>query len=155
MLRMQTLDLTKDVPRSPFADLDGFLWLPRMIDKARAFYAGKHGEYTPYPCPGDQNFLKHFGLDAQALGTVIRNGATDAEIAAWVATSAKDPSPAAKAAFRRSQLEPYANPLMRLAVVLLRWKNGAAIRAGTPGVDVGSLNTFAKMVAAEEGHPLP
>ncbi len=152
---MTTLDLTKAVPRSPFDDLEGFLWLPRMIDKARAFYAGKHGEYTPYPCPGDKHFLKHFGLDAEALGALIRAGAPDDEIAAWVAAQAKDSSDAAKAAFRRSQREPYANPLLRLAVVLLRWKNAASIKAGTPGVDLGSLDTFAKLVAAEEGHPLP
>lgn len=149
------LDLTHEVPRSPFDELDGFLWLARMIDKARALHAGTLGDYSAYPCPGDKVFLQHFGLDAAALGEVIRGGASDEAITAWVASHASDASPAAKSAFRRKQIEPYANPLMRLAVMLMRWKNASAIRAKSPQVALGSLNTFAKLVAAEEGHPLP
>lgn len=69
-------DLTKQVPRSPFDELEGFAWLPRMIDKARATFAGTNGDYTPFPCPGDKQFLRYFGIDAGELGRLIVPGAS-------------------------------------------------------------------------------
>ncbi len=39
------MDLTRDVPRSPYASLGGIVFLPRAIDKARADAAGTLGEY--------------------------------------------------------------------------------------------------------------
>lgn len=148
-------DLTRGVPRSPFDELDGFAWLPRMLDKARAFFAGTHGEYTAYPCPGDKTFLKHFGLDPTALGAVIKGGASDEEVARWVATHAKDPSDGAKAAFRRSLREAPPNPFFRLVIWVFRRKLASAIRAKSPHVDHARLRSFSHLVAAEEGHPLP
>lgn len=155
MRAMTALDLTAAVPRSPFDRLGGFPWLPRMIDKTRAFYAGTNGEYSPYPCPGDKNFLTHFGIDHVPLGELIKGGASDDAIAAWVAANAKRTDDAAKEAFHRGMIGPYSNPIMGLAVVLFRWKNRAAIRRNSPHVALGSLDTFAKMVSAEEGHPIP
>ena len=39
------MDLTRDVPRSPYDSLGGIVFLPRAIDKARADAAGALGEY--------------------------------------------------------------------------------------------------------------
>lgn len=44
---MTPLDLTAHPPRSPHAELDGLIFLPRSIDKVRATLpGGKLGEYT-------------------------------------------------------------------------------------------------------------
>ena len=39
------MDLTCDVPRSPYEKLGGIVFLPRSIDKGRAELAGTLGEY--------------------------------------------------------------------------------------------------------------
>lgn len=46
------LDLRTDIPRNPFDQIDGYAWLPRLIDKTRAYFAGTKGSYTRYPSPG-------------------------------------------------------------------------------------------------------
>lgn len=46
------------------ARLDGYPWLPRMIDKARASQAGTLGTYYRYPCPIDAACLGLLGIDA-------------------------------------------------------------------------------------------
>ena len=149
------LDLTTSVPRSPFDELDGFPWLPRMNDKARAHFAGTLGEYSPYPCPGDQNFLRHFGIDAAALGEVIKGGADDAAIAAWVQAHAAKADDATKAAFRAKLRGPERNPVLRLALWFFTRKNLAAIEKNSPHVRRDQIVGFSHMVAAEEGHALP
>jgi len=143
------LDLTRDVPRSPFAELDGFPWLPRMIDKAHALYAGTLGDYSPYPCPGDKGFLGHFGLDAAPLGELIKGGASDDEIVAYVRANAKG-GEEAKEAFRRTQRQP-ATGLMWLVVVVFRWLQ----QRKHPQRDFGRADSLAKILAIEEGHELP
>jgi len=54
---IKSLNLYKEVPRSPNAKMAGLVQLPRMIDKARAFRNGTLGEYI-YPCPLDWHILK-------------------------------------------------------------------------------------------------
>ena len=56
-MRIQSLDLTRQFPRSPREILGGYVHLARMLDKARAKAAGTHGEYI-YPCPLDQALLE-------------------------------------------------------------------------------------------------
>ncbi len=43
-------DLTVKVPRGLYAELEGYAWLPRMLDKGRATLAGTAGGY-PFGCP--------------------------------------------------------------------------------------------------------
>lgn len=147
------LDLRSSFPRSPFDELGGYPWLGRMIDKARAHAAGTGGGYTAYPCPGDRHFLAHFGLDADALGSLIRTGAADDEILAYVQEHARG-GPEAVSELRRELLTPPAWGI-RLAVWALRTSLARAIRQRSPGVDLHSLVTFAMVVAAEEGYPVP
>ena len=145
------LDLPRDVPRSPFAELGGYAWLPRLVDKARAGFAGTKGEYSAYPCGGDRRFLAHFALDAEALGELIKGGASDEAITAWVAANAKGD----QGAYRDELAKPYANPLLRLAVWVFRKKTERETRGKRPDVRWGDLKTFAMVIAAEEGHPIP
>src|SRR5205823_5660647 len=46
-------DLTTHTPHGLDAELEGYAWLPRMLDKARATLAGTAGEYQ-FGCPVDQ-----------------------------------------------------------------------------------------------------
>lgn len=146
------LDLTKDVPRSPFDQLDGYAWLPRMIDKARAEFAGTNGEYSAYPCPGDQSFLKHFGLDPRPLGELIKGGADDAAIAAHVRQHATSTD---QAGFARGLQGPLTNPIYKLALFFMRRGLRNRIGASRPDIPWDRIRSFAMLVAAEERHPLP
>ncbi len=76
-------DLTRHPPRSPRTRLGGYVHLPRMIDKARAFAAGRHGDYH-YDCPFDQRFLAFTGLEAGAFLAEVKTGKTDSELLAYV-----------------------------------------------------------------------
>jgi hypothetical protein len=147
------LDLATQVPRSPFDELEGFCWLPRLIDKKRAHDAGTDGEYSPYPCPGDKGFLKAFGVEAGPLGDVIKGGADDAAVTAWVVANAKDASAATKAAYRAQLIGPHTNLVFALFTRYLAYKNRAAI--ARHGVDRSKLDSIPKVLAAEEGHPVP
>lgn len=142
----KAMDLSREVPRSPFDTLDGITWLPRLIDKARATFAGTHGEYTPYPCPADQRFLEFYGLKADALGEVIRSGASDADILAWVKQNQKPRTEQENAEFRKSHATPPADP--EVAGYLAQ----AAKEFDPKRTDITS---WAKLICAEEGHPWP
>jgi hypothetical protein len=49
------------------AKIDGYPWLPRMIDKARASQAGTLGAYYRYPRPIDAACLDLLGVDADSF----------------------------------------------------------------------------------------
>src|SRR3954451_11907423 len=54
-------DLTAEEPRAPGVDLDGYVWLPRMLDKARATLAGTAGTYM-FGCPVDHTCMARLGI---------------------------------------------------------------------------------------------
>lgn len=70
---------------SPFrpmdATLDGYVWLPRMIDKARAKRAGTLGDAV-HPCPVDRRTLKHLGVAYPDFRAIIARTETDEEVLA-------------------------------------------------------------------------
>jgi len=72
-------DLTIHPPRSPRTRLGGFVHLPRMIDKARAFIAGKNGDFH-YNCPIDQALFEFSGVDADAFLAEVKTGKSDGEL---------------------------------------------------------------------------
>jgi len=84
----QTIDLTKQAPRSPRVRLGGYAILPRMLDKGRATVAGKNGEYH-YACPMDQSLLEFVGVDSEKLKKQLAAGKGDGEILEWIETHAK------------------------------------------------------------------
>jgi quercetin dioxygenase-like cupin family protein len=62
---MNGLDAAKDLarvePRALDAELDGYAWLPRMLDKARATLAGTNGSYL-FGCPIDHTCMARLGI---------------------------------------------------------------------------------------------
>ena len=144
-------DLTKDFPRSPYDQIAGIPWLPRLIDKVRALGAGKIGEYTPFPCGGDQNFLGTVGVDATAIKAEIDRGASDEEIATWVKAHA--------APDHQEKLVSY-NAMQRTAIAdgeYLGWLNGAKAELAKvkPDLDLSKATNFSELICLEEGHTVP
>lgn len=79
---MKGLDLTQTCPRSPGEQLGGYVWLPRIIDKARAFNAGTVGEYN-YDCPMDKHFLAFAGIDSRTFAQAVKETDSDQEVLSW------------------------------------------------------------------------
>jgi hypothetical protein len=150
MPTVQAKDLTKDFPRSPYADLGGIYWLPRLIDKVRALKAGTLGEYTPYPCGGDQKFLGTLGLEADALKAVIDGGASDEEILTWVKQNAVPGYAEKMQAYRQGQFEPATG---EMAGYLAHAREELA--KARPDLDVSGVTNWGQLIAVEEGHPIP
>jgi mannose-6-phosphate isomerase-like protein (cupin superfamily) len=63
------------------ATLDGYVWLPRMIDKARASRAGTLGDAV-HPCPVDRRTLKHLGVSFDDFTAIIDRTESDEEVLA-------------------------------------------------------------------------
>jgi hypothetical protein len=147
---IQAKDLTKEYPRSPLAELNGFPWLPRLIDKVRALKAGKIGEYTPFPCGGDRGFLAASGLDADALKAQIDSGASDEAIGAWAKANAAPDAAEKIAAYKAGQKQAVTGDhaeYLKGAV--------AELKQQRPDLDVSVIDNFARLICVEEGHPLP
>src|SRR3954447_11409351 len=71
------MDLTKDVPRSPYETLGGIVFLPRAIDKMRALIAGALGEYNARFGTSERMFRVLFGLTADDFEQIVRERPTD------------------------------------------------------------------------------
>ena len=95
---MEPMDLTKTYPRSPNERLGPFIWLPRLIDKARADLTGTLGEYS-YNCPMDQKWFGFLGLDAAAFKAAVQKDSRDAAILNWVQANMQKRSEAEIAKF--------------------------------------------------------
>lgn len=76
-------DLTRHPPRSPRQRLGGFVHLPRLLDKTRAFAAGRNGDYI-FPCNLDQRFFAFTGISPNAFLDEVKKGKSDTEMLAWV-----------------------------------------------------------------------
>ena len=101
MIDLSAPDLTQHPPRSPRVRLGGFVHLPRLLDKARAFAAGRGGEYI-YPCPLDQRFFGFVGIDPAAFSAAVADGRSDTQMLAWVLEQARPcPAPFQIAAWSR------------------------------------------------------
>jgi len=88
-------------PRSPRETMDGWVYLPRFIDKTRLHLAGKlHPDYQENFTKGfDGAWLKAAGLSADQFIDVVKNSITDGQICDWVRKNVKK-TDAEKAAFR-------------------------------------------------------
>lgn len=83
MINYQAPDLTVHPPRSPRVRLGGFVHLPRLLDKARAFAADRNGDYI-YPCPLDQRLLAFMGISSEAFLAAVKQGHSDSAMLAWI-----------------------------------------------------------------------
>ena len=86
-------------PRSPRETMDGWMYLPRYIDKIRLHLAGKlHADYQENLGKGfDGLWLTHAGLKHEAFVERVKNTVTDGEVCDWVRQNVKK-TPAEKAA---------------------------------------------------------
>ena len=92
MINYQHPDLTQHPPRSPRARLGGYCHLPRLLDKVRAYAAGKIGGYD-YNCALDQTFFAFTGIKHEEFLAAVKTGKSDTEMLAWVnAHTARTPA---------------------------------------------------------------
>lgn len=77
------MDLGQRPPRQWSETLAGMIWLPRLIDKVRAFQAGTLGTYA-YPSALDQSFMRRFQLTPAFIEPLVRETASDDAIGAVI-----------------------------------------------------------------------
>jgi hypothetical protein len=92
-------------PRSPRETMDGWMYLPRYVDKIRLHLAGKlHADYQENFGKGfDGMWLKAAGVTHEQMIEVVKHAITDGEVCDWVRQNVKK-SPAEKAAHREDML---------------------------------------------------
>lgn len=78
-------------PRSPRETMNGWMQLPRYIDKIRLHLAGKlHPDYQPNFGKGfDGKWLEAAGLKHEAFIEMVKNTITDGEVCDWVLQNVK------------------------------------------------------------------
>ena len=81
--------------------MDGWVYLPRFIDKVRLHLAGKlHSDYQENFTKGfDGTWLKAAGVSANEFIEVVKNSVTDGQVCDWVRKHVKKTT-AEKAAFK-------------------------------------------------------
>jgi quercetin dioxygenase-like cupin family protein len=95
-------DLTAQAPRGPDADLEGYAWLPRMLDKARATLAGTAGHYL-FGCPVDHTCMARLGIAPELVLDLATRHSDDHAVLA--ALRAHGIPPAAEAWFDGQAVE--------------------------------------------------
>lgn len=79
------LDLARCAPRSARVQLGAYGAIAaRTLDKCRAEIAGCAGSYH-YNCPLDRAFFNFTGIDAAEFKAFVGTGASDEEVADWIA----------------------------------------------------------------------
>ena len=76
-------------PRRGRDPLDGFLWLARVFDKARAARNGTIFDYI-YPCPMDRGVFDRWGITSRMFDAALETCQTDEEIVAWLKARVPD-----------------------------------------------------------------
>ncbi|MFZ1073563.1 MAG: DUF5069 domain-containing protein [Verrucomicrobiia bacterium] len=98
-------------PRSPRETMDGWMYLPRYVDKIRLHLAGKlHSDYQENFGKGfDGMWLKTAGVIHEQMIELVKKSVTDGEVCDWVRKNVKK-SPADKAAHAKDLLSrPFPN----------------------------------------------
>jgi len=92
-------------PRSPRETMDGWVYLPRFVDKVRLHLAGRlHPDYQENFTKGfDGAWLKAAGLSADQFIDIVKDSITDGQVFDWVRKNVKK-SDTEKAAFRNHVL---------------------------------------------------
>lgn len=72
-------DLTSVEPYPLDAELDGYAWIPRMLDKARATLAGTNGSYM-FGCPVDHTCMARLGVGPELVLQLAGRYAEDREV---------------------------------------------------------------------------
>src|SRR5947209_15184690 len=72
-------DLSAQEPRGLNAELGGYAWLPRMLDKARATLAGTAGSYQ-FGCPVDHTCMARLGVTPELVLDLAARHADDRSV---------------------------------------------------------------------------
>ena len=72
----------KTFPRRGRTPLGRFLWFGRVIDKARAKFAGTIHDYI-YPCPMDLGMMERWGVTHEEFEHALREHPDDEGMLAW------------------------------------------------------------------------
>jgi hypothetical protein len=75
-------DLRSSPPRRWSESLGQIRWLPRLIDKTRAAFAGHLGDYLFGQSPIDRKFLAALGIDHREFARIVRDSPGDADVLA-------------------------------------------------------------------------
>ena len=133
-------------PRSPRETMDGWVHLPRFIDKIRLRLSGRlASDYQENFTKGfDGQWLKAAGVGAEQFIEVVKNSITDGEVCDWVRTNVKKPE-AEKTAFANFVLKRGSDgdPAVRERLELRKKEGGVAHRA--------DILTFVDLIDADEG----
>ena len=78
-----------EFPRRGRDAMDGFLWLARVFDKARAARDGTIFDYI-YPCPMDRGVFDRWGITARMFDAALETCQTDDEILSWLRARVPD-----------------------------------------------------------------
>ncbi len=78
-----------EFPRRGREGLDGFLWLARVFDKARAAANGTIYDYI-YPCPMDRGIFDRWGITARMFDAALDTCQNDDEIVTWIKARVPD-----------------------------------------------------------------
>jgi hypothetical protein len=74
---MQVPDLRVEAPRRWSEELDGVIWLPRLIDKTRAALHGTLGAYLYGQSPVDRELLHTLGVGHRAFAEIVAAASDD------------------------------------------------------------------------------
>lgn len=72
------------VPRRWNTEIDGIVWLPRLIDKARMSHRDELGSYLLGHSPVDHALLTRFGLTTEQFSEIVRQAPDDAGVLAAI-----------------------------------------------------------------------
>ncbi|PZR60894.1 MAG: hypothetical protein DLM53_11130 [Candidatus Eremiobacter antarcticus] len=73
----------KTFPRRGRQLMGPFMWLARVIDKARASANGTIHDYI-YPCPMDEGAFRRWGITSAEFDEAVGSNATDEEMLDWL-----------------------------------------------------------------------
>ena len=79
----------RDFPRRARQEIDGFLWLARVFDKARASQNDTIHDYI-YPCPMDRGVFDRWGITSRMFDAALDSCDTDDGILAWIRARVTD-----------------------------------------------------------------
>ena len=132
-------------PRSPRETMDGWMYLPRYVDKIRLHLAGKlHSDYRDNFGKGfDGMWLKAAGVAHEQMIGVVKESVTDGQVCDWVRQNVKK-SPAEKGALAQDILSRPKSEDPQ-AVARLKMRKEEAGMAGR-----SDIRTFVDFIDADE-----
>src|SRR3954469_17631961 len=132
-------------PRSPREMMDGWVYLPRFVDKIRLHLAGKlSADYQENFTKGfDGSWLRAAGVSAEQMIEAVKNTVTDGEVCDWVRKNVKK-SAAEKTAFNNFVLNrgTESDPELQARLKMRKEQSGLA--------DRHDIKTFVDYIDADE-----